>query len=88
MTPTHAITSTDNLLASFTLRMSHLRTECEDIAEQWDGLGRAGGQREDHAASLLARLRPHLASIARLACDVEGQLNVMIADPWGRQDAA
>jgi len=84
MSPSNAILGTDDLLKSFTVRMSHLRTECEDIAEQWDGLGRAGGQRDDHAAQLLSRLRPHLASIERLSFDVQKQIDGMVADPFER----
>lgn len=73
-------------------RLAQLRhamnCEREDIQEQWAVLGNLGGQREDHAAQLLSRLRPHLRGIAEFASDCEKQIDGYVADPFGRRVTA
>jgi hypothetical protein len=89
MTPSHAITSaSEDVGRALLQRVSHLRDEADEIAEQWEGLGRAGGQRDDHAAALLLRLEPHLRDLATFADRCRQQILDMHADPFGRNDAA
>jgi hypothetical protein len=63
---------------------SVLSDECELIADEWAGLGRVGGQRADHAAALMGRLRPILDDLARFASGSSQRLSMMVADPFGR----
>jgi hypothetical protein len=86
--PEKMIDKTDKMLGDINRRVSFLRAECEDIAEQWQGLGMACGQRADHAAVLLGRLRPHLRDLASFCKTVEGQLDSMVADPFQTKEVA
>jgi len=88
MTPTKAITDLPELIRQINARVSPLVWETEDIAENWDRLGQLGGQRDDHAAELLCRLRPSLENIARFCTDCATQITRMKADPFGREQAA
>lgn len=54
---------------------------------QADGLRRAGGMREDHAAALLANLQPSLTALATLATDIADHIDEMAANPWREDDA-
>lgn len=86
MTPTKAIESLDELRKEFNRRLHVLSLEMDDIAEQWGGLGRAGGQRDDHAASLMSRLRPIVSDLSGFATRVEKQIDQWVADPFGRKE--
>jgi hypothetical protein len=69
-------------------RLVHaLACECDEVDELWVGLGQAGGQREDHAASLLQRLNPHLVGIAKFCETCNVQIGQMAADPFQRKAA-
>jgi hypothetical protein len=85
VTPEQAIEGLPELLGRLDALRAHLADEAGEIGEQWEGLGRVGGQRADHAAPLLARLRPHLAEIGRFASACVQQLDKFQADPFGRQ---
>lgn len=87
MSPEQAIASLDELLKQVHRIRSHMSDEAESIAMQWNGLGRVGGQRADHAAQLLSRLRPHFDEMAEFCAAVSQQLTGFIADPFQR-DAA
>ncbi len=65
---------------------SQLGYEMEDVEEQWNALARMGAQRDDHAAELLGKLRPHLEGIASFCSRCVEQINAMKADPFGRKD--
>jgi hypothetical protein len=86
LTPEKAIEQLDELRKKINVRVHQLGLECDDIREHWDGLKRVGGAREDHAATLLSRLRPALADIGRLVHTVEGQINGWVADPFGTKE--
>jgi len=88
MTPTKAITDLPELIRQINARVSPLVWETEDIAENWARLGQLGGQRDDHAAELLCRLRPALENIARFCTACATQITRMKADPFGREQAA
>ena len=64
----------------------HYALDCEadEIRERWDGLGRVGAQREDHAAQLLGNLRYHLRDLRNFCAACERQIDAMVADPFGR----
>jgi hypothetical protein len=83
-TPTEAIESLDGLQGTLGRRCRALDAEIDGITEQWDALGRHGGMRDDHAAQLLGRLRPHLEDIASFASLCVGQIDAMVRDPFGR----
>jgi len=63
---------------------AHLSDEADQLAEEWAGIGAAGGQRADHAAMLLGRLRPHLAELEQFAAACRQQITDMVANPFGR----
>ena len=63
---------------------AHLADEADEIAEEWAGIGAAGGQRADHAATLLGRLQPHLAELEQFAAACRQQIDALMADPFGR----
>ena len=72
----------DGLMGNVNRINNHMANEAADIVNQWDGLRRCGGQRADHAATLLSRLRPHLAEMARFCLACEKQIDEMVADPF------
>ena len=88
MTPTHAIETIDSQLIDVINRLrASLCDEASQIQEEWDALGRAGGQRDDHASTLLGRLRPILSALAT-HCDVcEKQIDALVYDPFGTKGA-
>lgn len=86
MSPEQAIGALPELLKQLNSPMHFLGLEADAVSEQWDGLGRVGGQRADHAAMLLGRLRPHLRDIAKFCVAVEKQIDGMIADPFQRKE--
>ena len=61
---------------------AHLADEAEEVVECWEGLGRAGGQRADHAAELMSRLRPHLADLENFSHTCHEQITAMLAAPF------
>jgi hypothetical protein len=83
MTPEQAISSLAEVRGQLHTRLQHFRGECEAIEEHWANLARAGGQRADHAAALLARLKPHLNGITQLCECVVKQIDEMPKDPFG-----
>jgi len=88
MTPIDAIEGLPELLKRLTAIQSHLAAEADELAELWAGIGNAGGQRDDHAAVLLSRLRPHLAALATFAKTCERQIDGFVADPFGTRQSA
>ena len=85
MTAETAILSLDELLKALHGIRARLADECEEISACWSGLGRVGGQRDDHAAELLKRLRPHLRTLEGLARRCSEQLEQTIANPFGER---
>lgn len=88
MTPTQAIEKVSDLSSMVGKLAYSIGAECDDIAEQWVGLGLAGGQRDDHAALILGRLRPALRELAKLCERSAAQIDGMVADPFGRKAEA
>jgi len=86
MTPEVAIRNLRDLCNQLHTRSQHFAGECDGIQEQWTALGRAGGQRADHAAALLGKLKNHLRGIAGYCDGVVEQIDTMIADPFGSDD--
>lgn len=86
MTPIQAIESLREMRGNLNRILSALDLEEDMIAEEWAGLGRAGGQREDHAATLLSRLRPILSDVSGYCTRVEKQIDGWVADPFGRNE--
>jgi hypothetical protein len=74
---------TPGLMAKIEIEHRNLTTEAAEIIKQWDGLRRAGGQRADHAAALLKRLRPALGRLAKLATAADTAINRMVDNPFG-----
>jgi hypothetical protein len=85
MTAETAIRSLDELLKALDGIRARLAGECADIAACWSGLGRVGGQRDDHEAELLKRLRPHLRALESFARRCSEQLEETIAHPFGER---
>jgi hypothetical protein len=87
MNPITAIEGLDDMMGNINRKMSHLRTEVDEITEAWEGLGRVSGQREDHAAELLYRLERHFSDIAEFAARCHKQVIDMKDDPFDRKNA-
>ena len=82
--PERAIADLPALEAGLRRMLTALSLEADTMTEQWEQLGRIGGQRADHAAALMSRLRPILRDLAVYCNVVEGQIDKMVADPFGR----
>lgn len=87
MTGTEAIDNAEHISKRLNQLCGGLRAEIEEMVEQWIRLGQAGGARDDHAAMLLNRLKPHLADIARFTAACEKQIEQIYADPFGERAA-
>ena len=85
MDPEQMIQDLSSLIGAYNRFGSHLRAEAEQIEEEWSLLGQAGGQRADHAAQLLSRLRPILRDAAAFCRVAEQQIDEMVADPFQRR---
>jgi hypothetical protein len=83
MTPEQALHRLPELVQGVQRQADSLRAECERARTHWDGLGRAGGQRSDHAAALLATVRAEVGSLRSYLERVLAQLDRLIADPFG-----
>lgn len=77
-----AIGSLDCLIRKLDEMRAGLADEASEISELWEGLGRVGGQRDDHGAQLLARLRSHLRNIGTFCGNVQTQIDGLVADPF------
>lgn len=86
MTGTEAITSVQEMEGQLNQVRHALHCEIEDIQEQWSVLENMGGARDDHAASLLSRLRPALDDLSRLAATMSQQITKIVADPFGTKE--
>ena len=84
MTASEGIKDLPAMLKKLNTRVYRLDKEIEQINEEWNALGSMGGQRDDHAANYLRRLRPHLEDISRFIATCHVQLEIVIADPFGR----
>ena len=85
--PCKALDSLDSLTGRINKHCNELNNQAHSIAVQWAGLRQVGGQRADHAAELIATLRPHLRGLAAFASSVETQLTAILADPFERDHA-
>lgn len=77
------IASLDALNCGINKRVSAVADETVDIVGQWDRLGGIGAKRDDHAAALMAKLKPHLAELARYATAAVEMIKRLEADPFG-----
>jgi hypothetical protein len=84
MDPERMIVQMGKLTGDVNRFASQLRDEAEMIGEEWEGLGRAGGHRADHAAQLLGKLRPILLALRGYCELAEDQIDDMVADPFQR----
>lgn len=56
---------------------------CHDVAGQWERLGKLGGQRDDHAAHLLALVKVQTMAVKALVDRVDSTLDRLILDAFG-----
>ena len=83
--PSEMIESLEELQGEINRRHHALACEIDGVIEQWDALKRHG-VRDDHAASLLGMLRPHLEDIAAFCTLCKNQIDGMVRNPFGRED--
>jgi hypothetical protein len=88
VTPTQAIESFDQMLAEFDRLRAALAKECAETSADWFNIVYLGPRRDDHAAELLCRLRPYLASIRFMAERCENQITEMHTAQCGSVGAA
>lgn len=86
LNPSQAIADTGAMIRWFDKLRANLASEAADIGEQWQQLGRIGAQRDDHAATLLTRLRPFLRELSKFGAYCAEQIDAMEANPFGRDD--
>lgn len=67
---------------------AHLADESDEIGERWEALASIGAGRDDHAAALVARLRPHLEALRGFAERCIVQVDAIAADPFGDERAS
>ncbi len=84
-TPTDAIEGLGDLLDWLGESAAMLKAAVNSVGRQWQGLQDAGGARDDHAASLLATLKPHLAELECFARQCRERIERLEADPFGRK---
>ena len=84
LSPGTSIETLSDMLGQINVLRASLDNESSEIAELWDGLGRAGGQRDDHAAALLCRLQPILSELATFCNRCDAQIQSLCDDPFGR----
>jgi len=82
-TATERLSTLKDLLGEMHRRQSHLHNEIDEVLEEWEGIGRAGGQRDDHAALLLKRVQPHLDGLQQFFYDCNEQAIKAIHNPFG-----
>lgn len=85
-TPTQAIEGLGHLLDWLGENAAMLRAAANSIGRQWQGLKDVGGARDDHAASLLATLKPHLLDLECFARDCRERIERLEADPFGKKE--
>lgn len=73
----------DTMMSGMNKRYNALVDECHRVAADWDGLKRAGGGRDDHAASYLQHVAARLNTLAVYTDKVRGLLAETIAKPFG-----
>lgn len=85
MTPEQAIENLPELITKLGEHLHEIAQEAAQTKLLWEGLGRVGGQRADHAADLLCRLRPSLTEMEEFITRVRHQINLMLANPFGKE---
>jgi hypothetical protein len=78
-----AIVGLPELLKRLNAMRAHLADEADQVAEEWEGLRRVGGNRDDHGVQLLQRLRPHLREISEFTARCVAELDRIKANPFG-----
>lgn len=85
MTPEQAVVGLSDLVDTLQRRLDVMRNAARSAKEQWEGLGRAGGQRADHAAELVAAaMLPDLHCLSSYCGRCVEQIRAMRADPFGK----
>lgn len=73
----------DTLNANLNRRLSAVADETVEIVGQWDRLGAIGAQRDDYAACLMVKIKPHLRELARYATAAVAMIERLEANPFG-----
>ena len=82
-TASEAIERVDDLTRTTLHHCHRLHEEAYKISTQWRALRQAGGARDDHAATLLARLDQPLGDLAQFCELARTQITQLAADPFG-----
>ncbi len=82
-TASEGLKALPNLVAEVHERAKEIEKACVKAQENWIGLGRVGGQRQDSAAEFLKSVRREVADMAKFLERVDDQMIDVIADPWG-----
>lgn len=87
MSASHLIKDIDSLNETISEHAKDVANETKDVAERWDRLGKFGGQREDHAADLLANLIGPLQRLNLYAQRCIEHIQQLQSDPFGDKKA-
>lgn len=82
-TASEGIKALPNLISGIRKRVDELEMESRTCQDDFIGLVRVGGGRDDHAAVLLRKVKSEVAGLARFLTRVENQMVDVIADPFG-----
>ena len=77
-----AIEGLDTLPTLLDVQLAHVKALTVEAQKQWLGLKRVGGAREDHAATLLATMKPYLRNLAKTAGDCAAQIEEWEKNPF------
>lgn len=83
MSPEQAMNTLTQMMDKLHALTGDIGREVGNVRTEWAGLGRANGQRADHAAALLnRRIRPALEAIRDFSSKCTEQIKRMHADPF------
>ena len=89
MTGIDGLKAMPNLIAEIREKIDEVEKKASHAQYLWIGLGKVGGQREDHAAEFLRSVRREVNDLAKFLARVDSQMVEVIADPFGdKRDAA
>lgn len=83
MSGAQGLNTVQGIVDALNQRLSDLQQGVSVIQKQWSNLGKIGGQRDDHAAELLAKLLPDLREIQRFSGAVIQQVEGIRRKPFG-----
>ena len=83
MDPEEMIGDLNTLADRVAILANNVRTQTRIVSGQWERLGKVGGQRADHAATLMTDLLEPLREMQEFAETAQQQIEDMHRNPFG-----